>query len=169
MNKYIIAFLILLSSCILETNSIYYMPMTKRTVEFGEEICRYEEFKDQYKLKNLITYVKPCEVGKICKQQGTTNDYTLYACQPLDLEYDNSGKTCQTKDNSPYAKGVDCTSDLSCYEGTCRQYCPDGQVTDLKVTGHPCVNDPNICEEYDSNFDLIKEYEPGKNKECVEI
>ena len=145
------------------------MPMSKRTVKFGEEICRYEEYKDQYKSTNLITYVKPCEVGKICKQQGKTNDYTLFACQPLDLEYDNSGKTCQTKENSPYTKGVDCTSGLSCYDGTCRQYCPDGQVIDLKVTDRPCVSDPNICEEYDSNYALIKEYGPAKNKECAEI
>ena len=33
------------------------MPMSKRTVEFGEEICRYEEYKEEYKFTNLIRYI----------------------------------------------------------------------------------------------------------------
>ena len=177
MNKYNIVFVIILSACILETNSQYYMPMTKRTVEFGEEICRYEEYKDQYKSRNLITYVKPCEAGKICKQQGTTNDYNLYACQPLDFEYDNSGKTCQTKDNhihdltthtDYYANGIDCT-DESCIKGTCGQFCPVGQVKDPQATEFTCMNDPNFCIEYDSNENPTKSYSPAKNKGCAEI
>ena len=169
MNKYIIAFAILLSSCILGINSLYYMPMSKRTIKFEEDICRYEEYKNEYTLDYLITYVKPCEVGKKCTQINS-DYYNLYACKPVDEVYDNSEKTCQTKENNKVADGIDCTGH-SCVKdtGTCGQYCSDGQVQDLSKTTFTCVNDEKICLEYKTDGTLNKNYGSAKNKECVEI
>lgn len=170
MNKYIIAFAIFLSSCILGANSAYYMPMTKRTINFGEEICRYDEYKDAYTSMNLVTYVKPCEYGKICTPVNS-NYYNLYACKPLDEDYDNSGKPCLTKENSNVADGIDCTGNSCIKEtGTCGQYCSDGQVRDLLKTTFTCVNNENICLEFKSDgVSLDKSYQSAKNKDCVEI
>lgn len=170
MNKYIIAFAILLSSCILGTYSIYYMPMTKRTINFGEEICSYDEYKDAFSTTNLVRYVKPCEYGKKCTLVNS-NYYNLYACKPRDEDYDNSGKPCQTKENDNVADGIDCTQNSCIKEtGTCGQYCSDGQVKDLLKNTFTCVNDENICLEFKSDgVSLDKSYGSAKNKDCVEI
>ena len=48
-------------------NNSYYMHISMATVEFGEEICFNEEFKETHNERNLIIYAKQCEFGKICK------------------------------------------------------------------------------------------------------
>jgi hypothetical protein len=170
MNKYIIALAIFLSSCILGTNSEYYMPMSKRTINFGEEICSYQEYKNELTQKYLVKYVKPCEVGKKCMPINS-GYYNLYACKLIDEVYDNSGKTCLTKDNPSIANGIDCTQEDCVKEtGTCGQYCSDGKVQNLlEKTTFTCVNDENICSEYKSDGDFNKNYASGKNKDCVQI
>lgn len=175
MYKFIITFIIFFLSCILgtlsQTNVIdhkIYMPMTKSPVKYGEEVCRFSDIKDNH----LVTFVKPCEEGKICESLSITSR-NIYACKTIDDIYDNSEQTCQTKDNNFAANGIDCTG-INCQDGICGgKFCSAGQVVDNNAASSSitCVNDESICKEYKSYTDrtLIKNYSPGKNKQCVEI
>ena len=100
--------------------------------------------------------------------QGTSNHYNLYACQPLDYNYDKSGKSWQPKGVNDFEIGIDYTK-LSYIEGTCRIYFLDGQFKYLKAYGFTSVNDLNFYEEYDSNGIRIKDSDPTKGKLYVEF
>lgn len=180
MNKSIIGFTILFSSCLLGIISqtpglsyYTYMPMTKSPVKYGEEICRFTDIKDNH----YVNYVKPCQEGKICKSISTTltgssSSNYLYACKTLDDVYDNSEQTCETTDNNfNLGNGIDCTG-KSCRDNICGgKYCPEGQVRDLTKSSFTCVNDDGICIEHKSYSDstLTINHDAGKNKKCVEI
>lgn len=149
--------------CLLSSPITYiYKPMDKKTIDFGEDVCRYEERIDN---NYLLTYVKPCQEGKICERLGTS-DYNLYACVPSDTDYDNRNNNCVSKDNG-FSKGIDCT-DYSCDDGKCAGTCTENQFTD-SLDGNKCVEDSGICEEYNSDNEVTKRYSHVLNKKCVKL
>lgn len=152
--------------CLLSSPITYiYKPMDKKTIDFGEDVCRYEEIIDTYHW----IYVKPCQEGKKCESLGISN-YNLYACVPSDTEYDNRNNNCVTEDNLDayiYGNGIDCTG-YSCENDKCGGTCTESQFTD-ELDNHKCVEDSGICKEYDSNNALIKSYSHVLNKKCVKL
>lgn len=149
--------------CLLSgTINYIYKPMDKKTIDFGEDVCRYEEIIDT---NYLSIYVKPCQEGKICKRLGITF-YNLYACVPSDTNYDNRNNNCLSKDNSG-SNGIDCT-DYSCNDGKCAGTCTENQFMDL-MDNYKCVEDPGICEEYSSSPFPVKNYLPVGDKKCVQF
>lgn len=147
--------------CFLLSGQVIYKPMDKKTIDFGEDVCRYEERTDN---NYLLTYVKPCQEGKICKSLGTT--YNIYVCVPSDTNYDNRNNNCVSKDNS-FSKGIDCT-DYSCDDGKCAGTCTESQFTD-DLDNDKCVEDSGICKEYNSDNILTKSYSHVLNKKCVKL
>lgn len=157
--KYII-FLLSLCSFFVLINSTVYMPMTKRTINFGDDVCHYKDISHS----SDIEYVKPCEEGKICSEQLIASNYGIYTCQPYEVEnYDNKEDACEVD--------ISCTYEYSCMSGKCNvNSCPAGQVRDPSATSFTCINEPTNCEEYTySPYAQTKAYTPGINKECIEI
>ena len=162
MNKMIIV-LINLFSFSLVTSLITYRPMSKKTIDFGEDVCYYEDKADS----TGIVYVKPCQEGKRCKDLGIS-DYNIHTCVAYDNEYDNRNADCVTKDNydsSGYGNGIDCTG-YSCQNDKCAGTCSETQVKNLDDS-NACVADPGFCYEYDSSGNPDKRYTPAPGKECV--
>lgn len=160
MNKYILAWISLFSLFLLVNNQTY-RPMKKKNINFGEDVCRYEDISNS----EGITYVRPCEEGKRCVSLGISN-YNIYTCVAYDGVYDNSGKTCATEKS---INGIDCTN-LQCGEDKCGGIptgsCKDGEVHDY-LDSNKCVSDPGICESYKDDLSLDKSYSAGKYKKCV--
>lgn len=163
MNKNILVFISLFPSFIF-VSTFTYRPMTKRTFDFGEDVCYYEDISDG----TGFVYVKPCEEGKRCLQIQSS-DYNIHTCVAYDKEYDNKNANCVTKDNYDsysYGNGIDCTG-LTCIKDKCGG-CSKSQVMDI-LDNYKCVDAPNICEEYNSNNVHTKNYTVGDNKKCVQF
>lgn len=171
MKKYIIVFVNLFTFCLLST--ITYRPMTKRTKDFGEDVCYYKDVSDS---SNLV-YVKPCEEGKRCVDLQIS-DYDIHTCVAYDGTYNNKDSQCVTKDNvdynsndDNYANGIDCTK-YSCFEDICGKKpsgsCSENQVMD-ELDSNKCVEEKEICKEFDSNGIPTKSYTPGLKKKCVRL
>lgn len=164
MNKNILVFISLFSSFIF-VSTYTYRPMTKRTFDFGEDVCYYEDILD----RTGFLYVKPCEEGKRCLQIQSS-DYKIHTCVAYEKEYDNKNANCVTKDNYDsysYGNGIDCTG-LTCTKDKCGGTCSESQVIDI-LDNNKCVEEPNICEEYDSNGARTKWYSVRDNKKCVQF
>ena len=159
--KYIQTVLILCSAFIFISSTIY-KPMTKRTINFGDDVCHYCDKEHT----SGIEYVKPCEEGKKCTDISVTNsDYDIYICQPYEEEYyDNKDKACE--------ESISCTSQYFCgSSGSCKaDICPYGQIQDTSKNSFTCMAEPNYCEEYDyPSNNPTKSYELLTSKECVEV
>lgn len=91
--------------------------MPKKSIDFGEDVCYYEDISDNSKLK----YVKGCPSGKTCKiveQSDTSEDpsvYRIHVCQQFDsISKRKSGETRDTN-------GLDeCEISLTCTNGKCK-------------------------------------------------
>lgn len=171
MKKYIIVFVNLFTFCLLST--ITYRPMTKRTKDFGEDVCYYKDVSDS---SNLI-YVKPCEEGKSCVDLGIS-DYEIHTCVAYDGTYDNKDTQCVTKNNvglnsndKNNANGIDCT-EYSCVDDICGKApsgsCSENQVIDL-LDSNKCVEEKEICKEFGPDKKPTKSYTPGLKKQCVRL
>ena len=152
--KYIIAFIYFFSCFLLTTSStpptLYYRPMTKRTVNFGNDVCYYEDTATDFP---FYAYVKPCEEGKKCVALVTSSssysEFNIHFCQEYNFEiYDNEEKTCETKDRFP---GLDCTgyscgSEEKCYNN---YNCHSNKVSyyDNNDNKHKCADNPGYCLE----------------------
>lgn len=162
MDKYFMTFVILFSSC-MAASQITYRPMTKRNMDFGEDVCYYHDISDS----SNIAYVKPCEEGKRCVDLGIS-DYDIHTCVAYDGTYDNKDTSCVTKDNVN-SNGIDCTS-YSCFEGICGKTpsgtCTENQVIDYKDSGK-CVEEKDICYEYKTDRTEDKHYSTVAGKNCV--
>ena len=102
MHKSILVFIYLFLSSL----SVIYKPMTKRTKDFGEDVCR---FTDNF--ENIV-YVKPCREGKRCEGLGSSYN-NIHTCIDGGSEYSNLNENCATKNNEDDV-GIDCTFGLSC-------------------------------------------------------
>ena len=142
MNKYIILiFACLFKVSIFTSGFKYYRPMSKKSIDFGEDVCYYEDISDNSKLM----YVKGCPSGKTCEivDSDDNSDYMIHVCQqPFDsISKRKSGESCD-------AGGLDeCEQSLSCTSGTCSS--TSGSTVEVcskigKKTGSGseiCVND----------------------------
>ena len=169
MHKSILVFIYLFSS-ILSLIDIY-KPMTKRTKDFGEDVCRFTDSSEN------IIYVKPCREGKKCESLGTSY-YNIYSCLDIGSEYSNLDQTCVTENNydssSIYGNGIDCTR-LSCVNEKCGgTVTVTGQCTENQYRSsdsHLCVSaDPGICEDNsDPSNPITYTYEVNVNKDCIQL
>ena len=167
MHKSILVFIYLFSSSL----SDIYKPMTKRTKDFGEDVCRFTDSSEN------IIYVKPCREGKKCESLGTSY-YNIYSCLDIGSEYSNLDQNCVTENNydssSIFGNGIDCTR-LSCVNDKCGgTVTVTGQCTENQYRSsdsHSCVSaDPGICEDNsDPSNPITYTYEVNVNKECVQL
>ena len=110
MNKLILTLLYFFKLSLLVASPIYYRPMSKRSIDFGDDVCYYEDISNDFKLM----YVKGCPSGKSCQQVETdTEQYKIHTCQTFysDLKR-NPGENC---DEGLY----ECKLDVPCSSGKC--------------------------------------------------
>ena len=164
MHKSILVFIYLFSSSL----SQIYKPMTKRTKDFGEDVCR---FTDSFE---SIVYVKPCREGKRCENLNLVGEryYYIHSCIDYGSDYSNLNQPCVTKNNldsSGNGNGIDCTG-ISCVNDICggtvtvAGQCSENQVR--KINDNTCVSDPGICLDNSDTSNSIR-YTLGVNKKCV--
>lgn len=93
MNKYIILIFIFLSEISLFNSYIYYRPMSKSSIDFGQDVCYYQDISDNSKLM----YVKGCPIDTSCKHvevdtETTVNEeYLIRTCQPRASSFSKRG------------------------------------------------------------------------------
>lgn len=98
----------------------------KKNNGFDDNVCAYTY--------SSITYVKPCEEGKYCKDI----DHGMSICQ--DLPTIITPKTLNEDCNSDF----DCETNLFCYKGHCSQssttsdYCSSSQTAVKTSSGYQC-------------------------------
>ena len=110
MNKYIFIFLCLLKLSSFASAFLYYRPMSKKSIDFGEDVCYYEDISDVSNLK----YVKGCPSGKRCLPVlSDTSEYHLHTCQPY-----FSGLKRQIGEDCD-ANLYECVNDYACTNGKC--------------------------------------------------
>ena len=167
MNKYIILIFACLFKLSLFTSTFnVYRPMSKKSIDFGEDVCYYEDISDNSKLM----YVKGCPSGKTCQivEQSDTSDtsvYRIHVCQQFDsISKRKTEETCDTG-------GLDeCEGLLTCTSGTCKT---SGSTTTVcakigkRTNGgtESCVNDEteintigNKCYSQDTSTSNIITY-----------
>ena len=88
-----------------------YRPMSKRTIDFGDNICRYKEYDDIS--SSFIEYVKPCPEGKYCNPTEGTNNYELSSCETLPKNEITINKSCETKFECAHPN-LECSTDKKC-------------------------------------------------------
>ena len=149
--KYIIAFICLFSCLLLITtatvNYLNYRPMSKRTENFGDDVCYYVDLVTDFP---YYAYVKPCEEGKKCLGlKAGFSDFDIRFCKEYISEvYDNEGTTCET---NPRFSGLDCTGYSCNSDSKCYYTCPLNQVSyvDTNDGKTKCIDNPGYCEEVD--------------------
>ena len=110
MNKYILIFLCLFKLSLFAGTFLYYRPMSKKSIDFGEEVCYYEDISDDSKLK----YVKGCPSGNRCLPVLADNsEYNIRTCQPF-----FSGLKRQIGEDCD-ANLYECIFDYDCTNGKC--------------------------------------------------
>ena len=145
MNKYIIFIFICLSEISLFNSSIYYRPMSKSSIDFGQDVCYYQDISDN---SNLM-YVKGCQNGKSCKRvENSNSEYDIKTCQPPASSFSKRG-TNEDCDQGLY----ECLSNLVCNaNGKCSDTptptptpspdpCPSGIYQTIGNAGPDCVDD----------------------------
>ena len=176
MNKNIILIFLCLFKISLFTDYFtYYRPMSKKSIDFGEDVCYYEDISDNSKLM----YVKGCPSGKHCYPVGGTNsEYNIRTCQPV---YSSSlkrkiGENC---DDGLY----ECDDSLECNtSGKCIDPYHDssGGCTTItkEVSGEAdeCITDPEqirnigiICVEPSDEIIYIHHSSPNSLKICKKL
>ena len=169
---------VLIFVCVFSFTLSYYLPMKKKSIDFGDNICRYTDPTHD----NLYTYVKGCPEGNYCASVDSTS-FGVHKCVPstevikrlgdeckVDLDCDGSdlyciNNVCSIKDGQPYE-----------YEG--QKYCPPGQIfnntndpTGLNQNMLKCINKATNTDKclivYENNLgDSTYEYEPDYFKIC---
>ena len=85
--------------------------MSKRTIDFGDNICHYKEYEDISSL--YIEYVKYCSEGKYYNPTEVTNNYELSSCETLPKYEITINKSCETKFECAYPN-LECSTDKKC-------------------------------------------------------
>ena len=176
MNKSILIIALCLFKMSLSDAPIYYRPMSKRSIDFGDDVCYYEDISNNFKLK----YVKGCPSGKSCKVVGTTNnEYNIHTCQNVySVSKRSSGETC---DRGLYEciEGLTCTSNTCTSEPTVTPG-PSGCTTISKqIDGGEsiCISTQtelqqaeNVCEVKDTDTSTTTSYtHHSSRKTCFKI
>ena len=130
------------------STSYIYLPM-KKDHKFGDDICYYREYDE--KLHYYIYYVKPCESGKFC-QNEISSDQPFGYC--IDLLTDSS--TISTFKQS-CESDVDCQTGTVCQNSECTKNCPNQTPYQYLKASFSCrsnsVNiDASVCEKYEYNY-----------------
>lgn len=169
MNKYIIIIFICLSEISLFNSAhIYYRPMSKSSIDFGQDVCYYEDISDN---SNLM-YVRGCQNGKSCLkvEDPVTSEYEIKTCQPPASSFSKRGYN-ENCDPGLYecGSGLECKTDGN---GKC-SYIPPAPTNPTpctsqiyKTTGtssaETCVTEPesstvgNFCfKKADPNINYI--------------
>ena len=160
----------------------YYLPMKKRSIDFGDDICEYTDPTHD----NLYTYVRGCPEGTYCASVDSSG-FDVHKCVPstevikrlgdeckVDLDCDSSNlycinNVCSIKDGRPYS-----------YGSNNEVYCPPGQIynktvdtTGLNQHMLQCINkatntDKCYIEFYDNSGTLLyyNSYQPDYFKVC---
>jgi hypothetical protein len=78
-----------------------YRPMTKKTIDFGDNVCHYTSYDSA--ISNYIEYVKPCPEGQYCyptESSGSisynSNLYDVRTCEITPEKRKSFGATCET-------------------------------------------------------------------------
>jgi hypothetical protein len=154
-----------------------YLPM-KKDHKYGDDICYYREINE--KLDYAVYYVKPCEKGKYCENEVSTNQPFGF-CRDIETnstDFPSFGDTCSTNG--------ECQDDLIC-DGKCKweTECPATftQVQNI-IDSFSCrpsnfkqFDENKYCQWYDGAYDTTdpKIYRvdgpylakfPGLPKEC---
>ena len=176
MNKSILIIALCLFKISSSDGLIYYRPMSKRSIDFGDDVCYYEDISNDFKLK----YVKGCPSGKSCKLVGTTNnEYKIHTCQNIySVSKRSSGETC---DSGLYEciDSLTCTN-KKCSSGTTVTPDPSACTTITKqISGGTsnCISDQtelqqaaNLCEVRDTETSTTTTYtHHSSTKTCLKI
>lgn len=161
--------------CILSLSFSYYLPMKRKSIDFGADVCRYDDPIHDTK----YNYVKGCEKGKYCA--SLESSYNIHKCQPYtpiikmlgencknDFECDSSLKCisekCSMEDDYPYNKnGID--------------FCPSGYILQIRDSegrnSGKCISATNIDKCYirtmEGTTEKINKYAPDYFKICGKI
>ena len=176
MNKSIFIFLYLFKLSLLTETFIYYRPMSKKSIDFGDDVCYYEDISDNSQLK----YVKGCPSGKSCQMVATnSNDqYNIHTCQVImSVSKKESGDNC---DEGLY----ECEDDLTCSSGKCSSGAHDEDTnvctTIKKTTGgtESCITDSTqiatigeLCfsKDSDTSNEITYTHMSPSSKVCKEL
>lgn len=106
---------ILLFASIISVSLPTYRPMSMRTIDFGENICKYREY-DYYSSSgspgsSYIDYVKPCQEGKRCYGTESSN-YMLHTCENSPKRRKTIDESCQT--DFECEQSLECSSENKC-------------------------------------------------------
>lgn len=96
MFKYLLLFLCLISPLLLT-----YRPMSKKTIDFGGNICYQKEYNGAVS----IEYVRPCSSGKYCHLTDSSGNY-LGTCETYTQIIKTLGENCESN--------IECDSGLVC-------------------------------------------------------
>ena len=173
----ILIFLCLFKISLFTGGFTYYRPMSKKSIDFGEDVCYYEDISDNSKLM----YVKGCPSGKHCYPVGATNsEYNIHTCQPIYSSLKRkSGENCD-------AQLYECLDSLDCTSGICTASSPaspGGCTTILKETvagGTECITDSEqirtigiFCKNQESDTSEQISYthlsSPNSQKTCKKL
>lgn len=102
--------LILLFTSILSLSLSTYRPMSSRTIDFGDNICYYQEYDSGSNAGSSIEYVKPCPEGKHCESTEGSN-YQLHTCETLPKNRNIFNADCSTD--------FECGDRLKCSSSKC--------------------------------------------------
>lgn len=176
MNKYIFILLFLFKFSLFTDTFVYYRPMSKKSIDFGDDVCYYEDISGDSKLM----YVKGCPSGKSCKFVGESanNEYRIRTCQ-VDYSF-SKRKTGENCDQLLF----ECDSTLECTSGKCAiSGSGSGSTTDVcpltKQVGTglaECVRDAteiarigNLCESTDTSDVTTVYTHASTSKSCKKL
>lgn len=155
---------------IVQSTEQIFRPMSKRTKNFGDDVCYYLDEETDFP---YYAYVKPCKEGQKCVQLGTSQFSIAKCLDYTDEKYDNEGTTCETKDYSSLI-GLDCTGYPCNQDSKCKRTCLKNQVYD-NINNRCQDNDPGYCKEYEFETNGVKKSTPKNSftnfgqKVCVQI
>ena len=161
--------------CILSLSFSYYLPMKRKSIDFGADVCRFDDtIHDTH-----YNYVKGCEKGKYCASLEST--YNIHKCQPYTPIIKMLGENCKND--------FECDSSLKCISEKCSMendypynkndidFCPSGQILqiidDEGRNSGKCISATNIDKCYirtkEGTNEKINTYAPDYFKICGKI
>ena len=135
----------------LASYSYMYLPM-KKDHKYGDDICYYREYDE--KSLYFIYYVKPCEEGKYCQEEISSQPFGYCVDIPYSkATISNWKESCESD--------LDCQNDLTCENSECNKpsnTCSNQVLYQKYLTTFTCrANDEriedNLCEKYEYTYD----------------
>lgn len=136
-----------------EERQIYYLPM-KKDHKFGDDICYYREIDE--KLDYATYYVRPCEKGKYCHDE-ISSDQPFGYCRDIltnATDFPSYGEACSSNG--------ECQTGLYC-DGTCKKKCSNtNEPNPLQVNKNSITCVPDDYKKLDAKY--CTWYEPTYNQ-----